>query len=246
MSTKPLQGKTALVTGSSRGIGRAVAERLGRDGASIIVNYTANPDKAAEVVRTIQASGSQAIAIQADLSRAEEIQRLFDESIQAFGQLDIVVSAAATSMFKPLADITPEEFEKVFSLNTRGVFFVLQQAARKVRDGGRIVQFSTGGTKMPLAGGGLYAASKAAGEQLALSLAKEMGPRGVTVNLISPGVTNTDGLIMPQPAIDALIGQTPLGRLGQPADIADAVAFLVGDDARWVTGQNLQVNGGIL
>jgi 3-oxoacyl-[acyl-carrier protein] reductase len=124
--------------------------------------------------------------------------------------------------------------------------YMLQAAAHRVKDGGRIVQFSTGGTKMPIPAGGIYAASKAAGEQFAFALAKEVGYRQVTVNLVSPGVTDTDGLIMPKEAINQLIGQTPLGRLGQPEDVADVVAFLVSDDSHWMTGQNLQVNGGIL
>jgi 3-oxoacyl-[acyl-carrier protein] reductase len=124
--------------------------------------------------------------------------------------------------------------------------YMLQAAANRIKDGGRIVQFSTGATSMPIPTGGLYAASKAAGERFAFALAKEIGHRQVTVNVISPGVTDTDGLILPQPAIDHLISQTPLGRLGKPQDIADVVAFLVGDDAHWMTGQNLQVNGGIL
>jgi 3-oxoacyl-[acyl-carrier protein] reductase len=153
---------------------------------------------------------------------------------------------AGVSVFKPHVDLTDDDFDKIFSVNTRGAMYMLQAAATRIKDGGRIVQFSTGGTKMPLPGAGLYAASKAAGEQFALALAKEIGYRQVTVNLVSPGVTDTDGLIMPQAAIDQLIQQTPLGRLGQPGDIADVVAFLVSDDAHWMTGQNLQVNGGIL
>jgi 3-oxoacyl-[acyl-carrier protein] reductase len=149
-------------------------------------------------------------------------------------------------VFKPHVDLTDEDFDKIFSVNTKGAMYMLQAAATRVQDGGRIVQFSTGGTKMPIPAGGIYAASKAAGEQFALALAKEIGHRQVRVNLVSPGVTDTDGLILDREAIDHLIGQTPLGRLGQPGDIADVVAFLVGDDAHWMTGQNLQVNGGIL
>ncbi len=241
-----LTGKIAIVTASSRGIGRAIAKRLSRDGAAVVVNYISAPDKAEAVVQEIAASGGRAIAIQGSVANKVDITRLFDETERQFGAIDIVVNVAGVSVFKPHLELTDEDFDKVFAVNARGAMYVLQAAADRVKDGGRIVQFSTGGTMMPIPAGGIYAASKAAGERFAFALAKEIGHRQVTVNVISPGVTDTDGLIMPQPAIDSLIGQTPLGRLGQPTDIADVVAFLVGDDAHWLTGQNLQVNGGIL
>jgi 3-oxoacyl-[acyl-carrier protein] reductase len=246
MDMANLKGRTAIITGASRGIGRAIAERFGREGVNVVVNYAGNQKAADEVVRSVESAGAKAIAIQGDMAKLADVQRLFGDAENQFGAPHIVVSAAAISVFKPHIDVTDEDFDKLFNLNTRGVFYVLREAARRVQEGGRIIQFSTGGTKMAMAGGGLYAATKAAGEQFALALAKELGPKQITVNLISPGVTATDGLIMPQEAINALITQTPLGRLGQPQDIADAVAFLASDDARWVTGQNLQVNGGIL
>ncbi len=241
-----LTGKVAIVTASSRGIGRSIALRLGRDGAAVAVNYVASPEKAEAVVNEIIASGGRAIAIQGNVADKADVTRLFDETEKQLGSIDIVVNVAGVSVFKPHVDLNDEDFDKIFSVNTKGAMYMLQAAANRVKDGGRIVQFSTGGTKMPLPGAGLYAASKAAGEQFALALAKEIGHRQVTVNLVSPGVTDTDGLILAQEAIDHLIGQTPLGRLGKPQDIADVVAFLVSDDAHWMTGQNLQVNGGIL
>jgi 3-oxoacyl-[acyl-carrier protein] reductase len=241
-----LTGKVAIVTASSRGIGRSIALRLGRDGAAVAVNYIASPEKAEVVVQEIIAKGGRAIAIQGSVANKADVTRLFDETEQQLGSIDIIVNVAGVSVFKPHIDLTDDDFDKIFSVNTRGAMYVLQAAATRVKDGGRIVQFSTGGTKMPLPAAGLYAASKAAGEQFALALAKEIGHRQVTVNLVSPGVTDTDGLILDKASIDHLIGQTPLGRLGQPGDIADVVAFLVGDDAHWMTGQNLQVNGGIL
>ncbi len=241
-----LTGKVAIVTASSRGIGRSIALRLGRDGAAVAVNYVASPEKAEAVVQEIITNGGKAIAIQGNVATKADVTRLFDETEKQLGAIDIVVNVAGLSVFKPHVDLTDEDFDKIFSVNTKGAMYMLQAAATRVKDGGRIVQFSTGGTKMPLPGAGLYAASKAAGEQFALALAKEIGHRQVTVNLVSPGVTDTDGLILAQEAIDHLIGQTPLGRLGQPQDIADVVAFLVGDDAHWMTGQNLQINGGIL
>ena len=239
-------GQTALIFAASRGIGRAVAERLGSEGAAVAVAYASKADKAAEVVAAIAASGGQAFALQADVADAAAVSRAFDDVLARWGKLDIVVNAAARSVFKPIEDLTDEDYDAAFSVNARGALYVLREAARRIAHHGRIVHFSTGGTKMTMAGAGLYAASKAAGEQLALNLAKEVGHRGVTVNVISPGVTQTDGLVMPQPQIDQLIGMTPLGRLGQPGDVADVVAFLASDDARWVTGQNIQANGGIL
>jgi 3-oxoacyl-[acyl-carrier protein] reductase len=241
-----LTGKIAIVTASSRGIGRAVAKRLSRDGAKVVVNYVASPEKAEALVKEIEAQGGSAIAIQGSVANRTDVTRLFDETEQQLGSIDIVVNVAGVSVFKPHVELTDEDFDKVFSVNTKGAMYVLQESAKRIKDGGRIVQFSTGGTMMPIPAGGLYAASKAAGERFAFALAKEIGHRQVTVNLVSPGVTDTDGLVMPQAAIDGLIQQTPLGRLGQPDDIADVVAFLVSDDAHWVTGQNIQANGGIL
>jgi 3-oxoacyl-[acyl-carrier protein] reductase len=241
-----LTGKVAIVTASSRGIGKAIALRLGRDGAAVAVNYVASPDKAEAVVKEIITHGGRAISIQGSVANKADVTRLFDETEQQLGSIDIVVNVAGAAAYKLHSDLTDEDFDKVFSVNVKGAVYMLQAAANCVKDGGRIVQFSTGATKQPRITGGLYAASKAAGEQFAFALAKEIGQRQVTVNVVSPGVTDTDGLILPQSAIDQLIQQTPIGRLGQPEDIADVVAFLVGDDAHWMTGQNLQVNGGIL
>jgi 3-oxoacyl-[acyl-carrier protein] reductase len=241
-----LTGKVAIVTASSRGIGKAIAQRLAKDGAAVAVNYVASPEKAEAVVKEIIANGGRSIAIQGSVANKADVTRLFDETEKQLGSINIVVNVAGAAVYKPHIELTDEDFEKVFSVNARGAMYMLQAAANLVKDGGRIIQFSTGATSMPIPTGGLYAASKAAGERFAFALAKEIGHRQVTVNVVSPGITDTDGLILPQPAIDHLISQTPLGRLGQPQDIADVVAFLVDDDAHWMTGQNLQVNGGIL
>ncbi|WP_026100933.1 SDR family oxidoreductase [Synechococcus sp. PCC 7336] len=241
-----LTGKVAIVTASSRGIGQAIAKRLSRDGAVVAVNYVSSTDKAEAVVQEIEAQGGRAIAIQGSVANKADVLRLFAETKQQLGAIDIVVNVAGASVFKPHLELTDDDFEKVFAVNAKGAMYVLQEAAQHIKDGGRIVQFSTGGTMMPVPTGGIYAASKAAGERLAFALAKEIGHRQVTVNVVSPGVTDTDGLIMPKAAVNQLIQQTPLGRLGQPEDVADVVAFLVGDDAHWVTGQNIQANGGIL
>jgi 3-oxoacyl-[acyl-carrier protein] reductase len=240
-----LQNRVAIVFAASRGIGRAVAERLGRDGAAVVVNYASRQDAADAVVKAIVDGGGRAVAARGDVGAAGDVARVFDAA-ERWAEVDVVVNAAGVAVFKPTAELTDEDYDRVFAVNGRGALNVLREAARRVRDGGRVVQFSTGGTRMAMAGAGLYAASKAAGEQLALGLAKELGPRGVTVNVVSPGATDTDGLIMPAEAVRQIVGMTPLGRLGQPADVADVVAFLASDDARWVTGQNLQANGGVL
>ncbi len=241
-----LTGKIAIVTASSRGIGRAIAKRLGRDGVTVVVNYVSSPEKAEAVVKEIEAQGGTAIAIQGSVANKADVIRLFDETERQFGSIDLVVNVAGISVFKPHIELTDEDFDKVFAVNTKGAMYVLQESAKRVKDGGRIVQFSTGSTMMPAPTRGIYAASKAGGEKFAFALAKEIGHRQVTVNVVSPGVTDTDGLVLPQEAVDGLVRQTPLGRLGQPDDIADVVAFLVSDDAHWLTGQNIQVNGGIL
>jgi 3-oxoacyl-[acyl-carrier protein] reductase len=241
-----LAGKVALVTGASRGIGRAIAERLGRNGANVAITYAGNREKAEAVVKTIQNNGVQAIAIQSDTSKIEETRSLFQSVINTFGQLDIVVNNVGVSVYKLTTDITESDFDRVFDTNAKGTFFALQEAAKYINNGGRIISLSSGATKQSIPTGGLYAASKAAIEQFSFALSKELGHRGITVNLVSPGVTETDGLIMPADALEHLIQSTPLGRLGQTTDIADVVAFLSSDDARWVNGQTIQVNGGIL
>ncbi len=243
---QPLTGKNAIVTGASRGIGRAIAERLAADGASVVVNFVRGQAAAEEVVRSIEQAGGKAVAVQGDVGAHADIVRLFDAAERQLGGLDIVVASAGVSVFKPHAQVSPEEYEQVFSVNTRGVFFILQEAARRVRDGGRVLQISSGATAMALPAAGLYAGSKAAAERFVAALAKELGPRGITVNSISPGMTETEGLIMPKEAIAALVQQTPLGRLGQPADIADVAAFLVSEQGRWMTGQNLHATGGVV
>jgi 3-oxoacyl-[acyl-carrier protein] reductase len=241
-----LQGKVALVTGASRGIGQAIAEQLGREGAKVAITYAGNREKAEAVVATIQNHGVQAIAIQSDISRIEDTRNLFAQILDTFGQVDIVVNNVGVSVYKLTTDMTESDFDQVFNINAKGTFFALQEAAKHLSDGGRIISLSSGATQQSIPMGGLYAASKAAIEQFSFALSKELGGRGITVNLVSPGVTETDGLIMPADALSQLIQSTPLGRLGQPNDIADVVAFLASDGARWVNGQTIQVNGGIL
>ena len=244
-TARPLDGDSAIVTGSSRGMGRATAERLAADGAAVVVNYASSEDAARDVVESIDANGGEAIAVQADVSQAGDVERLFDEAEEAFGRPDTVINCAGTSVFGPLAETTEEDFDRMFDLNAKGTFLVLRAAANRINDGGCIVDFSSAGTIDPNGGDGAYLGGKAAGEMFVQALAKELGGSGVRVNSISPGVTDTDGLVLDQETIDQLTVQTPLGRLGQPEDIADVVAFLVSDDARWLTGQNIKPTGGL-
>jgi 3-oxoacyl-[acyl-carrier protein] reductase len=238
-----LTGKVAIVTGSSRGIGRAIAERLARDGAHVVINYSGNAEKAQEVVKAIETAGSKAIAIKADLSNPEDVRHLFDETENQLGPLNILVNNAGTFVMKPAIDITLEEFDKVIAVNVRGVFLALQEAARRIQDGGRIINLASNATVMSLANQSVYAASKAAVEQFTRVLAKELGARQITVNAVAPGATETD--MVPDVAREVVPKQTPLGRLGQPEDIADVVAFIASEEARWITGQIIGANGGM-
>jgi 3-oxoacyl-[acyl-carrier protein] reductase len=241
--TSGLKHKAALVTGGSRGIGRAIAERLARDGAAVIVNYVAHEQAAREVVDGISKAGGKAHAVRADVSKVAEIARLFDEAEATFGTLDIVVANAGTAKIGPFVDFTEQDFDEVFNTNAKGVFFVMQQAAKRVRDGGRIIVVSTGGVKMFIPGNALYLASKGPLQQLVRTVAQELGPRNITVNALLPGYTDTD--LMPERDRKVAAGASPFNRVGQPADVADAAAFLASDDARWVTAQELGAGGGV-
>src|SRR5919108_1957317 len=234
----PLKGKTALVTGGSRGIGRAVNQRLAADGAVVVINYARNEQLSQKVVNAIAMTGGKAIAIQADLSKPAEIRRLFSEAEKAIGGLDIVVANAGVHIEKPLIENTEADYDYIFDINTKGVFFTLQEAARRVRDGGRIIVVSTGGTKMHFPNMSLYLGSKGAIEQFARSLSVELGPRNVTVNVLSPGFTATD--MLPEQYREYGASLSPFKRVGVPEDVADVATFLASGAARWVTGQNLQ------
>jgi 3-oxoacyl-[acyl-carrier protein] reductase len=239
-----LEGKNALVTGASRGIGKAIAERLAADGASIVINYSKNKQPAQAAVDSILGRDGKATAIQADISRPSEVRRLFTEAEKKMGRLDIVVANAGVVLEKPLIDSTEEDYDSVFNINTKGVFFTLQEAARRIRDGGRIVAVSTGGTKMLFANLSLYLGSKGAIEQFVRSLSRELGSRNITVNVLSPGFTDTDMLPEQYRAYGASL--SPFNRVGAAKEVADVVGFLASDAARWVTGQNLQAGGGVV
>lgn len=241
-------GKAALVTGSSRGIGAATARRLARDGYALTVNCVNNRDLAAGVVREIEREGGRAIWVQADVSDAAAVGRLFDAHDAAFGRLDIAVSNAGIMRLAPLRDMTDADFGRMVDVNLKGSFLVLREAARRVRDGGRIITFSSSITRLRSPTYGPYAATKAAQELYASVLARELEGRMISVNAIAPGVVNTtlftDGKTPEQ--IAAFAQRTPHKRLGEPTDIADVIAALCSADGAWVNGQTIFANGGIV
>lgn len=241
-----LQGKVAIVTGSARGIGRAIAERLGQDGAHVIINYLGNQAKAEEAVATIRARGGQATAIQGDMGVIANINRLFEKTLADLGRIDIVVANAGQAGFGPIAEFSEADFDQIFAVNAKGTFFCLQQAARHVAEGGSIVAISSVLTKMPTSPLSAYSATKAAVEQFVRVLAHELAPRGVSVNAVSPGYTATDMLASAGEEFTQFgASLSPYRRIGQPSEIATVVSSLVDPDARWVTGQNIVAGGGI-
>ncbi|ODA95890.1 3-ketoacyl-ACP reductase [Mesorhizobium sp. SEMIA 3007] len=241
--SQSLHGKTAIVTGSSRGIGRAIAEGLAAQGAAVVINYVGNQKAADEVVAGIASKGGKALAIQADISSVSDVRRLFDETDSKLGAIDIVVANVGVAVIKPLTEATEADFDQVFGTNAKGTFFTLQEAARRVRDGGRIIAVSTGGTKMFFTQTALYLGSKGAVEQFVRVLSRELGSRGITVNALSPGFTDTD--LLPERDRAVAAGMSPFGRIGAPRDVADIAVFLASDEARWLTGENIQAGGGV-
>jgi len=242
-----LQNKTALVTGASRGIGRAIALRLARDGARVAVHFKDNETKANETVEAILGVGGDAFALRGDLADSFDAHHIAGALETRWKNLDILINNAGAATFGSLMEVSEEGFDALFDLNVRGLFFLSQQCAKILNDNGRIINISSGITRVHASGASVYAASKSAVEAFTRCWAAELGPRGITVNTVSPGMTETDLLmeVTPQAALQNMIAQTPLGRLGQPADIADVVAYLCSDDARWLTAQNLLANGGV-
>jgi 3-oxoacyl-[acyl-carrier protein] reductase len=242
-----LAGKVAIVTGASRGIGRALALRLSQEGASVVVNYARGAEQAKDVVSAIEAAGGKALAVQADVSKIAEIRDLFDRTQETYSQIDILVNNAGVTLYKAVAEVTEAEFDNLFAINVKGTFFACQEAAKRMAEGGKIVNFSSSTTAIMMPTYGVYVATKGAVEQLTRSLAKELGDRQITVNVISPGPTDTELFTVGKTAeqIQRFTQMTALGRLGKVEDIADVTAFLCSEQARWITGQNIRINGGI-
>lgn len=242
-----LKNKVALITGGGRGIGKAIAERYGALGASVVVNYSSSVDAANETVKVIEQSGGKAITVQADISKVGQIERLFQTSLERFGHLDIVVVNAGLEMAgKPVLDFTEEEYDRLFTTNTKGAFFTMQKAAKYVADNGRILFVGSSTTAFPMPGHGLYGGSKMAPRFLVEVLAKEIGHRGVTVNSILPTATQGAGRhAEPKPEIaDFIKNFMPMNRIGTVEDSANAAEFLASDLASFVSGQHLLLSGG--
>ncbi|WP_400243623.1 SDR family oxidoreductase [Niallia sp. JL1B1071] len=243
-----LKDKVAIITGASRGIGSSIAEELAQLGAKVIINYANSAEKAQEVVATIVKNGGEAVAVQADVSKIKEVERLFTESLHRFGKIDILVNNAGIMHTLPLRDVTEEQFDLHFSINVKGTYFACQQALKYMEQNGKIVNFSTSVAGMMFPGYSLYAATKGAVEQITRQLSKEFGPKNITINTVSPGPTNTELFMYGKSTeqLENLKRLNAFGRFGETDDIAKVVAFLVSDDARWITGQTIRVNGGMV
>jgi len=249
MSTKRLAGKVAVVTGASKGIGAAIAKHLAAEGAAVVVNYSASKDGAERVVSDITGSGGTAIAVKANLARKADIDQLFAETKKAFGQIDILVNNAGIYEFSPVQDITEEHFRKQFDLNVLGLTLATQAAVKQFNPaGGSIINISSVVSTLGIPAAAVYSGTKGAVDAITRSLAKELGPRGIRVNAINPGMVETEGVraagIAESDMRKQVEAQTPLGRIGQPQDIATAAVFFASPDSAWITGDTLTVAGG--
>jgi 3-oxoacyl-[acyl-carrier protein] reductase len=246
--SKKLQDQVAVVTGASRGIGAAIARRLAADGARVVVNYNKSAGPAEEVVQQIRHAGGEATAVRADLSDATQLQPLFDAARQAYGRVDILVNNAGVALAWPVEEASPARYDELFNLNLRAPLLATAAFARQAGpQGGRVINISSGAARAMIPGFAAYSATKAALEAFTRVHSVELGPKKITVNAVAPGLTDTD---MSRAALSPeikqyMIDNTPLGRLGTPEDVADVVAFLASADARWITGQFIDVNGGM-
>jgi 3-oxoacyl-[acyl-carrier protein] reductase len=249
MDTTPVR-QVAIVTGASRGIGAAIAQRLARDGYAVVINYSGNATDAGKVVEAIAADGGAAVAVQGDVSRPRDVSALFDQTIATFGRVDVLVNNAGIMppSLPTLADTDDETFDRLFAVNVKGTFNTLREAARRMTTGGRIVNFSTSVIGLAPPGYAVYGATKGAVEVFTNIMAKELRGRNIRINAVAPGPTATvlflDGKTPEM--VDRLAKAAPLERLGVPEDIASTVAFLVSPDAAWINGQTLRANGGIV
>lgn len=246
-----LKNKVAVVTGASKGIGASIAKHFAAEGAKVVVNYASSKDGADKVVKTITDNGGTAIAIQADVSNEADVARLFDQTRKAFGALDILVNNAVSQGYAPIEQISAEAFHQSFNVNVLGPILTIQAALKLFGDkGGNIINISSGASKYPLPNASLYSSTKAALDAFTIALSKELGSRNVRINSVLPGATETEGATSAGVTKGSeyekmFIANTPLGRRGQPEDIAKAVVFLASDDAAWITGEQISVSGGM-
>lgn len=240
--------KVAIVTGASRGIGAAVAGRLAKDGFAVVINYAGDTKSAEAVARQIEAAGGRALTMRADVSDAAAVRGMFDATEAAFGGVDVVVNNAGIMKLAKISDADDALFDQQIAINLKGSFNAMREAARRLRDGGRIINFSTSVVGLKLETYGVYAATKAAIETMTAILAKEMRGRAITVNAVAPGPTATDLFLNGKAPelIERMAKMNPLERLGTPEDIAACVAFLAGPDGAWINGQTLRANGGLI
>ena len=248
--TKKLAGKVAVVTGASKGIGASIAKHLAADGASVVVNYSSSKTGADKVVAEITGAGGKAVAVQADVSKKTDIDRLFAETKKAYGKLDVLVNNAGIYEFGALEQITEEHFHKQFNLNVLGLILTTQEAVKHFGDsGGSVINLSSVVGVNPLPGAAVYSATKAAVDAVTVSLAKELGAKKIRVNSINPGMIETEGVhaagFLETEFPKQIVSQTPLGRIGQPQDIGRVAAFFASDDSGWVTGETLLISGGM-
>jgi 3-oxoacyl-[acyl-carrier protein] reductase len=246
-----LTGKVAVVTGASKGIGAAIAKHLADEGAAVVVNYASSKEGADRVVAEITGKRGKAVAVQADVVKPADIQRLFAETKKAFGRLDVLVNNAGIYEFAPLEAVTPEHFHKLFDLNVLGLLLATQEAVKHFgRDGGSVINISSVVSTSAPPSAAVYSATKAAVDAVTRSLAKELGPRKIRVNAINPGMVETEGttsqgIIANESDLRKQVeAQTPLGRIGRPQDIAPAAVFLASSDSAWITGETFYISGG--
>lgn len=242
-----LSGKVAVVTGSSKGIGAAIAQKMAKEGAKVVINYNGNQAAAEAVVETIKVNGGEAFSVQADVSQREAVVRLFDETIAHFGKVDIWINNAGVMLNALIKDLSQEQFDKSIDINFKGVFYSLQEAATKLEDNGSIINLSSTVTRTIFPTYGVYSATKAAVEQLSRVFAKEIGSRGINVNCVLPGPTATDLFLTgkSEELIAQIASTNAYKRLGTPDEIAQMVAFLATDEAKWISGQSIGANGGM-
>ncbi|MBC8644467.1 SDR family NAD(P)-dependent oxidoreductase [Flavobacterium lindanitolerans] len=245
-----LKDKVAIVTGASKGIGASIAKYFAAEGAKVVVNYASSKEGADKVVRAITEQGGTAIAVQGDVSKEADVARIFEETRNTFGSLDILVNNAGVYLYEPIEQISAETFHKSFNINVLGSIFAIQESLKLFGDkGGNIINISSGASNSPLPTGSVYSATKTALDAITIALSKEFSGRNIRINSILPGIVETEGShsagFIGSEAEASFVSKTPLGRTGQPDDIAKVAVFLASDDAAWITGEKISVGGGI-